>query len=421
MSKLKIDTEKCTGCGLCVKSCGFSALEIENDKAKVNDNCTLCSVCVENCPFDAIRIDKQSVGGMDVSLYSGVWVFAEQQQGEVLQVVYELLGKGEELAIKKGCPLTAVLLGDGIKIQIPKLFEYGADRVIYCEDPQLAHNLDEDYTEIITNLIEEHKPEIFLFGATGYGRSLAPRVAARVGTGLTADCTMLDIDSETGLLRQTRPAFGGNLMATIICPKHRPQMATVRPGVMLAKDPGDMLDHAAFEKEELDILALPMLNPTTRKKGVEVLQEVLGKKVNNIADAEIIVSAGRGIGSQKNMILVKRLAELIGAHVGVSRPMVDVGWSEYKNQIGQTGSSVSPKLMITCGISGSVQHLAGIGNAHTIIAINSDPEAPIFSVADYKVVGDCVEILKKLIAAFEESEPKKQIDIRYQQEDKQQD
>ncbi len=404
MSKLKIDPKKCTGCGVCVRSCSFNALRIEDNIAKVNENCTLCGICTESCPFNAIRIEKESFGGMDVSLYSGVWVFAEQHQGDILQVVYELLGKGKEISEKKVCLLTAVLFGENIKDEIPKLFAYGADRVIYCEDPALRMNLEEDQTRLLEQLISVHKPDIFLFGATGFGRSLAPRIAARVGTGLTADCTQLDIDPESGSLLQTRPAFGGNLMATIICPEHRPQMATVRPGVMLAKDPEDLADAAAASGKKHEVISLPWIDSAPNKQGVEVLQEILSKRVNSIADAEIIVSAGRGIGSQKNMTLVKRLAELIGARVGVSRPLVDIGWSEYKNQIGQTGSSVSPKLLITCGISGSVQHLAGIGNAHTIIAINSDPDAAIFSVADYKVVGDCVEILKKLIVAFEEGD-----------------
>ncbi len=406
MSMLTINPEQCTGCGICVRSCGFQALTLINHKAAVNENCTLCGICEESCPFDAIKIAKKGVGGMDVSLYSGVWVFAEQHKDNVLQVVLELLGKGRELSDEKGCQLTAVLFGENIRPEIPVLFAYGADRIIICEDPELGKNLDEDYTTLFENLIGQYKPEILLFGATGFGRSLAPRIAARVGTGLTADCTMLDIDKETGLLRQTRPAFGGNLMATIICPDHRPQMATVRPGVMLAKEPDSNRNGTDSGGSGQEIIELQMCAPATEGKNIEMLREVLTKRVNSIADAEIIVSAGRGIGSQKNMILVKRLAELIGAHIGVSRPLVDIGWSEYKNQIGQTGSSVAPKLLITCGISGSVQHLAGVGNVHTIIAINNDPEAPIFTVADYKVVGDCVEILKKLIAAFEEEQGK---------------
>lgn len=393
MSLLKINQEKCIGCSLCIKSCSTDALYIENDKAMVNDNCILCGLCVDACPLQAISLEKKSLETIDPSQYSGIWIFAEQHKGEVLPVVYELLGKGQKLAQKKGCKLTAVIFGTDIKSNIQNLVSYGAQQIIFCEDISLVENLDENYAELLAMLIEKHKPEILLFGATGFGRSLAPRVAAKVGTGLTADCTILEIDEETSLLQQTRPAFGGNLMATIICPNHRPQMATIRPGVMSSQKV------TSCNEAELLFIAMPEL----KKSNIEILEEILSHEVNSIADSEIIVSVGRGIGSPKNMNLAKRLAELIGGTVGVTRPLVDIGWSQYKNQIGQTGSVVSPKLLITCGISGAIQHLAGINNAGTIIAINNDPEAPIFSIADYKVVGDCIEILKKLIATLEKN------------------
>ncbi|ABR46991.1 Electron transfer flavoprotein, alpha subunit-like protein [Alkaliphilus metalliredigens QYMF] len=392
MSQLTINLEKCTGCGLCIKSCATDALHKENNKAMVNENCTLCGICIDSCPFEAISIEKENLEEVDLSLYEGIWVFAEQQKGEILPVVYELLGKGKELSLEKGCKLTALIFADEVQCNIQKLISYGADRVIFCEDAALAEKLDENYIELFDTLINKHKPDILLFGATGFGRSLAPRVAARVGTGLTADCTLLEIDKESGLLQQTRPAFGGNLMATIICPNHRPQMATVRPGVLLLQEENT--------SNEGEVIAVPM--PTIRHNHIEILEEVLSGEINTIADAKIIVSVGRGIGSQKNMSLVHRLAELIGGNVGVTRSLVDIGWSQYENQIGQTGSTVAPKLLIACGISGAIQHLAGISNAETIIVINSDPDAPIFSVADYKVVGDCVEVIKKLIATLED-------------------
>ncbi len=399
MAELIIDNEKCVGCGLCAKSCANDALYIEDKKAIVNDNCIFCGICIDSCPFNAISIEKESSVDTDLSLYDGIWVFAEQQNGKVLPVVYELLSKGKDLALEKGCKLTALIFGEDIKSNIQGLFSYGADQVIVCEDLALAKNIDENYIGLFDILINKYKPEILLFGATGFGRSIAPRVAGRVKTGLTADCTKLEIDKETGLLHQTRPAFGGNLMATIICPNHRPQMATVRPGVMVAQEIKDC--------SQGDIITVSM--PEIKYNNVEVLEEILSHEIDTIADAEVIVSVGRGIGSQKNIELANRLAELIGGTIGVTRPLVDIGWSSYKSQIGQTGSSVAPKLLIACGISGAIQHLAGISNAETIIAINSDPEAPIFSVADYKVVGDCVEIIKKLISNLEVSEDKRKV------------
>ena len=248
-------------------------------------------------------------------------------------------------------------------------------------------------------MITQYKPEILLLGATGFGRSLAPRIAARVKTGLTADCTILEIDHETGLLHQTRPAFGGNLMATIVCPGHRPQMATVRPGIMPVQDPDFSREGQIISMEYEDSI----------EKKIKLMEEILAPEVKTIADAEIIVAVGRGIGSQKNMALAEKLASLIGGSLGVSRPLVDIGWGNHKNQIGQTGSSISPKLLISCGISGAIQHLAGISGAENIIAINTDPEAPIFNTAHYKVVGDCVEILKKMITSIEETGSLKKI------------
>ncbi|MBA1333747.1 MAG: Electron transfer flavoprotein, alpha subunit [Firmicutes bacterium] len=394
MPGLKINQEKCIGCGLCVKCCALNALRIENKTALVNDNCILCGICVDNCPSQALSIEKEDSEQTDLSKYSGIWVFAEQYKGEVLPVAYELLGKGRELAHQKGCELTALLFGKDVSAEAQKLIAYGADKVLLCEDDDLADNLDENYIELFNLLINKYNPEILLFGATGFGRSIAPRVAARVRTGLTADCTQLEIDHETGLLHQTRPAFGGNLMAIIVCPNHRPQMATVRPGIMSAQQ----FDNSRSGK------VIPVSMPKPVAKNIELLEEVLSSEIDSIADAQIIVSAGRGIGAQKNLALVHQLAGLIGGKVGVSRPLVDIGWSEYKHQVGQTGSTVAPKLLIACGISGAIQHLAGISGAKTIIAINTDPDAPIFSIAHYKVVADCVEVLKQLISIFEKSE-----------------
>lgn len=391
MSGLLIDREACQSCGLCVGSCAVQALRMDQELAAVDaERCTLCGMCVDTCPFDAIRIEKRQTE-RDTAAYRGLWVWIEQRENQPLGVGYELLGKGRELADARGAELTALLFGgSGIAQAAPGLIAAGADRVLVAEDAAFASRQEEAYCDLLARLSEQRRPEIILFGATSFGRSLAPRLAARLKTGLTADCTGLSINAESGLLEQTRPAFGGNLMATILCPAHRPQMATVRPGVMPPPLP-DWTRQGATERIETAGLALKPLLTLLREEQL---------KTESIADAEIVVSAGRGIGQAKNLVYIRELAELLGGALGCSRPLVDTGWCEYKHQVGQTGCSIAPRLLITCGISGAIQHLAGIANARTIVAINSDPEAPIFSLADYKVVGDCMEVVKALIAAL---------------------
>ena len=389
MAKLMIDSDNCVGCGLCVSSCPQAALSVDGGKVVLDaDSCVLCGICTESCPFGVLSVEKESYGIIDASGYKDVWVFCEQTGGRVLSVGYELIGKGRELADRRGCRVVALLFGSGVSDKAQNLIAGGADEVLLCDDALLGDNLDEPYAELIATLVEDKAPEILLFGATPFGRSVAPRVAARVETGLTADCTILEIDDEKGILLQTRPAFGGNLMATIYTEHFRPQMATVRPGVMPPLEP----DPA----RKGTITGVPA--PGKPFDAIKLLETVLGETAGSIADADIIVAAGRGIDGMKNMALVQELADLLGAAVGCSRAVVDIGWAEYRHQIGQTGLAVSPKLLITCGISGSIQFLAGIGGAKTIMAINTDPEAPIFGVAHYKIVGDCVEILKELIA-----------------------
>jgi electron transfer flavoprotein alpha subunit len=389
MAELKINLDRCVGCGLCVSSCPAGALSMADKKARVDpDTCVLCGLCLGSCRFGAISIEKDHGGAADRDSYRDIWVFCEQRSGAVLDVGLELIAKARELAERRGCRVAALLLGRQVAHAAHSLIAAGADTVYLCEDAQLGHNLELPYAEVITRLIRSHRPEILLFGATAFGRSLAPRVAARVQTGLTADCTELDIDPDTGLLLQTRPAFGGNLMATIHTQIFRPQMATVRPGVLPAPTP-DLTRTGEI---------VPVAPPEGLFDAVVLLEEVLTPPAASIADAEIIVAAGRGIDGHKNMALVEELAELLGGAVGCSRAVVDIGWAEYRHQIGQTGLAVSPKLLIACGISGSIQFLAGIGGAQKVVAINTDPEAPIFGVADYKIVGDCVEVLSALIA-----------------------
>jgi len=387
MAGLRIDENKCVGCSLCIKSCPCDALNLKRKLAYVNDKCTLCGFCIDSCPFGAIEMRIENHKPTDISAYKDIWVYVEYQHGRVLDVSFELINKARELADIKKVNVCVALIGNKVSSEAQKLIAYGADQVYLCENTKLEKYDDEDHTVIMTKLIQEHRPDMLLIGATGVGRSLAPRIAARVKTGLTADCTVLEIDLETGLLMQTRPAFGGNIMATIVCPNHRPQMASVRQGVLPVGQPnyerlGDII-HVDYQNED--------------KSRIKIIEEMLIPEVETVADTEIVIAVGRGIGEQKNMEYAEKLAKLLGGKVGVSRPLVDLGWSDYKSQIGQTGVSISPKLLIAFGISGAVQHLSGIKGAERIVAVNTDSEAPIFQVAHYKVVGDCVEIMKALI------------------------
>ena len=315
--------------------------------------------------------------------YKDIWVFAEQRLGVINPVAFELLGEGGKLAKSLGFRLCAVLLGNAVEPLAEELSNWGAE-VIYLAQDNLLENYSTDaYTKVISHAVIKHKPDIFLFGATHIGRDLAPRVAARLNTGLTADCTGLDIDLETGLLRQTRPAFGGNLMATIICAEHKPQMSTVRPGVMQKTR-----SSCAFETVKLDVTLYPK---DIRTKIIEVVKS---KKAQvNLSDAEIIVSGGRGLGAPEGFKLIREFADALGATVGASRAAVDAGWIDHSHQVGQTGTSVKPRIYFACGISGAIQHLAGMQDSDVIIAINKKPTAPIFNVAHYGIVGDLYEVI----------------------------
>ncbi len=391
MADIKIITEKCVGCKLCVTACPFGAIEVENKKAKILDNCTLCGACVSSCKFEAIDFTKDEVKAMDLSAYKGVWVFGEQSGGVPAGVALELLGEGRKLADQLHETLSAVLLGENMEAAARTLIAHGADNVYLVDDPSLKNFNDESYTDIFVQLIRQYKPEIILLGATTYGRSLAPRISSRINTGLTADCTKLEIDPEKKILRQTRPAFGGNLMATIICPNHRPQMSTVRPKVMkpLEED----------ESRTGEVIRPDVVIPTGLKtKVVEVVSELC--EMVSLTEADIIVSGGRGIGDPKNFALIEELARTLGGAVGASRATVDAGWIEYSHQVGQTGKTVGPKVYFACGISGAVQHLAGMSSSDTIIAINKNPDAPIFNVATFGIVGDVLQVVPALIAEF---------------------
>jgi len=325
---------------------------------------------------------------MSIQDYKGIFVFVQQVDNKVSSVSYELIGEGKRLAKELGCDVTAVLLGHKVDAMCGGLTKYGADHIITVDDPTLEVYTTDPYVEALYQVIQAKKPEIVLYGATAIGRDLAPRVSARVHTGLTADCTKLEIDAETKDLRMTRPAFGGNIMATILCSNHRPQMATVRPGVMQKLD---VNEGANVAPEKFTVTGLA---DQVKVEILEIVKKTAGKM--NIQDAKVLVSGGRGMGDPANFKILEELATAFGGTFSSSRAAVDAGWTEKDRQVGQTGQTVRPNLYIACGISGAIQHLAGMEESDIIIAINKDPGAPIFEVADYGVVGDALKIVPAL-------------------------
>lgn len=391
---IRVKPDSCTGCETCVTACPFGAIEMREGKAFITEACTMCGACVDVCEFKAIEKDIEQTGpAKDLSAYKGVWVFAEQHKGDIASVSLELLGEGRKLADKKGTKLTAVFIGSGLKDKAKDLISFGADIVYLADDPALRDFNDDSYAAVLTTLAQQHKPEIILAGATAIGRSFFPKVASTLYTGLTADCTMLDIDAATGHLHQTRPAFGGNIMATIVTPNHRPQMATVRHKVMKPAQ--------RDEARKGDVVEIKYNQTGALRTRVLKTVEEIGETVN-ICEADIIVAGGRGLGSQKNFYLLEELAKVLGGAVAATRGAVDEGWIPYSHQVGQTGKTVCPKLYIACGISGAIQHIAGMQSSEVIVAINKDRDAPIFSVATYGIVGDVLEVLPIMIKKFKE-------------------
>jgi len=391
VSAIKVIKNTCTGCSLCVRACPYEAIVVVDKKAEIDlHKCTLCGSCVDVCPVDAIEInvERKAIEGMED--YRGVWIFAEQRDGEIQSVSYELLGAGQRLAKARNTELCAVLIGHKVEGLAAELFKRGADKVYLADDQALADYNDEPYANVLVKLVRSYTPEIVLCGATAMGRAMIPRAATALETGLTADCTGLEIDKETGHLLQTRPAFGGNIMATILCEYRRPQMATVRHKVMTeaAVDP---------ERSDGEIIRVELTpdDLASRTKVLEVIKEE--EETVNITEADIIVSGGRGMKTPENFNLLKDLAKELDGAVGASRAAVDAGWINYAHQVGQTGKTVKPKVYITAGISGAIQHLVGMSSSDTIIAINKDPDAPIFQAADYGLVGDLFEIIPLLI------------------------
>lgn len=392
---IEILRDKCTGCTLCVRACPFGAIRMENKIAVIDyDKCTLCGACFAACKFEAIKFEKGEEEKVSLDDYKGVWVFGEQKKGIIQSVVFELLGEGRMLADDLGVELACVLLGEGLGEKANELIWRGADKVYLVEHPKLKNYQDEPYTNVIVELVKEFKPEVLLYGATSIGRSLASRIAVKLTTGLTADCTKLSIDKEKRLLLQTRPAFGGNIMATILCTNYRPQMATVRHKVFKEAS----VDKS--RKGQIIKKSYPENSYESRAKLIDIIEEI--SETVNLAEANIIVSGGRGLGKPEGFKIIEELAKVLGGAVGSSRSAVDAGWIPYSHQVGQTGKTVCPKIYFACGISGQIQHLAGMSSSDIIVAINKDPHAPIFSVATYGIVGDLNEIVPALTQKFKE-------------------
>jgi electron transfer flavoprotein alpha subunit len=385
---IKIYPEECVGCGDCIAACPFGLVELVDGKVHIKDGCNFCGACVAACSYNAIKIETEAPSAKADDTARGVWVFAEQRRGSLKNVGFELLSRGRELADTLKTELCAVCLGHNVAA-VNSLIAHGADKVYLVDSPDLADNQEDYFTHQLLDLIKQYKPEVVLAGATALGRSFIPRVASILNTGLTADCTGLDIDTEKRLLLQTRPTFGGNIMATIICPNKRPQMSTVRPRVFkkAAPDPNrkGQIIKVDFKKEGV----------TAKTKLLSFVEDITEKI--KLEDADIIVSGGRGLGKAENFKLLAELAEVMGAALGSSRAAVDEGWIPYSHQVGQTGKTVCPRLYIACGISGAIQHLAGMQTSDCIVAINDNPDAPIFQVAHYGIVGDLFQVVPLMI------------------------
>lgn len=395
MAGITIDQDLCIGCGLCVRVCANDGVKVQDRRAFITPDCVACGLCVDACPKGAISREA-SQPSADLSQWSGFLVVAQTDKSAApLPVAYELVGVARGLADERGCSLRVLVIsglqpGCQCTGGYAPLIDAGADEVLVLEDPAFAIPDGAAIGQAVAQVIDQFKPEAVLFGATDLGREVAPRVARELSCGLTADCTQLALDPD-GLLLQTRPAFGGNLLATIASPAARPQMATVRPGV--------------FSRPELESgrtgTVYHLTVAPSEVPGVKVLSEEPASAGASITDAEVLVVVGRGIRDKKALPTMERLAELLGGKVACTRPVVEAGWMDHESQVGQTGVSVAPRVLVSMGVSGAIQHLAGISGAKTVIAVNEDPDAPIFSVAQVGVVADCREVAAAWVEELE--------------------
>jgi electron transfer flavoprotein alpha subunit len=403
-SSIRLNEKSCTNCQSCIAACSYGALTFDVYPQFDFEACTLCNACVDTCPNNALhlyipedRYNQELIKDGDT-----IWVVVELNHGRILPVVFELIAEANRLSIqyRQHKKVVALLMGEHAEYLIDHLFKYGTDQVYYAHHPRLNLQLDEDYASVLADLATKHAPSIILVGATSFGKAVSARAAALLHTGLTADCTALHIDPQSENLIQTRPTFGGNLIASIETKRHRPQMASVRQGVMKTLEPNPKAKGETIKISIPDDLLL---------SNVQIIRNEIRNTIFSLSDAQVIVAGGKGMKTKANFDYLNELASLLGGQVGGSRVAVDKGWITHDKQIGMTGLSVSPKLYIACGISGQIQHMSAVTSSDTIIAINNDPDAPIFQYAQFGILGNVEEILPLLIAELKMGE--KMVDI----------
>lgn len=388
MAKLIVNQEKVGNKQELISICPFGAIEEKDNMIQINAACKMCKLCVKKGPAGAVEYVEEAVESIDKDQWKGIAVYVDHIDGAIHPVTYELIGKAKELAAKINHPVYAIMMGHHIQKQCEELLHYEVDKVFVYDKEELDRFKMEPYTRAFEDFVEHIKPTAILIGATPVGRQLAPRLAARLKTGLTADCTILDINENTDLV-QIRPAFGGNIMAQILTPNHRPQMATVRYKVM---------DAPERKEEAYGEIINCVIDSKELGSKVTVLDIIAKEKEQFIEAADVLVVAGRGVKKEEDLEMLRELADILGGQLACTRPVMEAGWLEAKCQVGLSGRTVRPKLIITCGVSGSVQFTAGMNNADYIIAINKDENAPIFKTAHYCLVGDLYEILPEIIS-----------------------
>lgn len=392
MGKLVVHQDKIKDINAVIDVCPFGAMEDDGGKLEINAACKLCKLCTKKFPDVMEFVEEKQGVAVDKSKWKGITVYVDHVGGRIHPVTFELIGKARELAAKINHPVYALFIGKDIEDKAEEILHYGVDKVFVADDPALESFNIETYANVFSRFVNKVQPTALLVGATPVGRQLAPRVASRFKTGLTADCTILDMQKDTDLV-QIRPAFGGNIMAEIHTPRTRPQMATVRYKIMEAPK---RQAEATGEIEKLEV------KPEDLKTSIEVLSVTAKPKETSIENADVLVVAGRGVKKKEDLAQLKELADLLGGEVACTRPLVEAGWMDAKHQIGLSGRTVRPKLIITCGVSGAIQFVAGMDHSDLIFAINSDPKASIFKVANYAVIGDLYEIVPALIARIKE-------------------